>query len=607
MRISLLSVYLLSWPLGLVSSVSTSLGATTDEIEMDVVLIDGNVPSKDKVWTRAQDISNFPIEQYEDLYYYANAHFNWVKKQEGCLTNNGNLLVASFYVPSEKTVYSSTIPRGKLSDKMATAELDGKVWVWLSRAQDPKFFTKVFYHVEDSAYYLYEQLLTNPLVTVDEDAPDDKEKLDLRLMDVSYVTYGIQQPDGPMIAVWGMFSTNSEAVKTARGRPVNLCSTDTTSRKSCSKVADSLGVYYERVTETVAQAQQNDNADSLVDQSAAATGDVCDPGPSRKRWEHREADDYYLPRQAPPSCSDVLISFAPITSNVLPTETPTSVIIATTSATTTTTSVTTETTVSTTTTPEMTSTEMLSPTHKVLLQDSSLNIGNLDDPNGGAQLRSDVFDKLRALCPDDGTSCDFQTPVKMEDVPTVVGEDVAYFDLQFTIKGSNYTDADTRDRLLALAVSAWERAANKTCKLVSYKSEADPTASGCGSGPIQQRSLPPRSELEKRRAELDERICGTCDILPPEECTYDVNICTTPDLITSIYGSDDDPYSNYIEIELELVKGDNNPVLEWLCELAVDALSAAAIVVAPELAQWEIFEGTIACWRRCWIRLFQPV
>ncbi|KAI1284424.1 hypothetical protein F5Y07DRAFT_3122 [Xylaria sp. FL0933] len=240
----------------------------------------------------------------------------------------------------------------------------------------------------------------------------------------------------------------------------------------------------------------------------------------------------------------------------------------------------------------MTSTEMPNPAHKVLLSDSSLNIENLDDQNGGAQLRSDVFKKLRALCPDDGTSCDFQTPVKMEDVPTVVGnEDVAYFDLQFTIKGSNYTDADTRDRLLALAVSTWERAANKTRKLVSYKSEADSTASGCGSGPIQQRSLPPRSELEKRRAELDERICGTCDILPPEECTYDVNICTAPDLITSIYGTDDDPYRNYIEIELELVKGDNNPILEWLCELAVEALSAAALAVAPELAQWEVFEG----------------
>ncbi|GAW14673.1 hypothetical protein ANO14919_040760 [Xylariales sp. No.14919] len=54
---------------------------------------------------------------------------------------------------------------------------------------------------------------------------------------------------------------------------------------------------------------------------------------------------------------------------------------------------------------------------------------------------------------------------------------------------------------------------------------------------------------------------------------------------------DEDPYENYMEIELSLVKGDDNPIADWLCRTIVEELEATALAFAPGLSEEELFTG----------------
>ena len=175
------------------------------------------------------------------------------------------------------------------------------------------------------------------------------------------------------------------------------------------------------------------------------------------------------------------------------------------------------------------------PTFAVFLSNNSIPIGDDNNANGGADLRKDVFTKLKALCPDDATACDSTTDAEIDEIPTVVGGGEEYETLKFTIQDSHYDTTDDRDRMLAAAVSSWQQAVGKSCKQVEYKFPADPTASGCGDGPV-KRGLIPRNvtALEKRTP-----ICDECEP-PVMECTYTATVCAGPDHISKSCSNDGD-------------------------------------------------------------------
>jgi hypothetical protein len=174
-----------------------------------------------------------------------------------------------------------------------------------------------------------------------------------------------------------------------------------------------------------------------------------------------------------------------------------------------------------------TSTAAATPTSTfaIFLSNNSLPIGDENNKNNGADMRTDVYNKLKALCPDNANACDSTKNAEIDEIPTIVGDGLGYETLTFTIQDSHYNSPHDRDRMLAAAVASWQQAVGKSCKEVEYKDEADPTASGCGTGPV-KRDLPTRTELEKRSP-----ICEEC--APPEEiCTYHATICAGPDHIS---------------------------------------------------------------------------
>ena len=58
-----------------------------------------------------------------------------------------------------------------------------------------------------------------------------------------------------------------------------------------------------------------------------------------------------------------------------------------------------------------------------------------------------------------------------------------------------------------------------------------------------------------------------------------------------LQGEPHDPYANHMDIQIEyhVEEGGEDLFLEFLCDLIIDGVTAAAEVVAPELAPEEIF------------------
>ncbi|KAH8645432.1 hypothetical protein BX600DRAFT_556236 [Xylariales sp. PMI_506] len=233
------------------------------------------------------------------------------------------------------------------------------------------------------------------------------------------------------------------------------------------------------------------------------------------------------------------------------------------------------------------------PSHAVLLSDTTISVGNLDDTNDGADLRKELFGKIQALCPDTGSKCTEGGSFDLENVPTIVDDGIEYYNLKWTIKGSLYDDADQRDRLIAMAVAGWERSTSQACNETDYMAEEDETGSGCGTGPLGRRGLPMGKLVDSgygNETGLERRICDGCPPPAPAECHYKVMMCTGPDLITPIIGNATTPYANNMQILLEIDKGNANPFVEWLCEMITESLEEAAAAVAPELVPAEIME-----------------
>ena len=178
------------------------------------------------------------------------------------------------------------------------------------------------------------------------------------------------------------------------------------------------------------------------------------------------------------------------------------------------------------------------PTATVWLSNNSVPIGDENNKNGGADLRSDLFKKLKALCPDNANTCDSKTPGEFDKVKTVVGHDSGEETIKFTIQDSHYDSTQERDQMIAAAVASWQQAVSKSCKEVKYEDFEDPTTSGCGKGIVKrgivERALMTREErMLNPRYALPEPICVGCSAPLTPQCHYKATICSGPDHISN--------------------------------------------------------------------------
>ncbi|KAH8903822.1 hypothetical protein BR93DRAFT_181547 [Coniochaeta sp. PMI_546] len=256
MRLSLVLAGL-SWLLNPVGSVPASMTPTDEQQEMIIFGSDRSQP----VWfAQTEIIGEITMAQ---LYTLANAHFNWVRTQDGAETKAGSLLVAALWVPSVHTVFASTIPRGSFSRFMKQSTNIAPVW-W-SRASHfigPNNADDA-YHAEDGAYFNFEAR-TRTYRSLEGTNPDN----------LGNQVY----PPGTMVAVWGYYPSDS-VDKKRTGRPIDLCDATRTSKPrdpSCQQMAKSLGVGFEIVTDQTPDEQTaDDNEDFMMDMSDSDFDQAC--------------------------------------------------------------------------------------------------------------------------------------------------------------------------------------------------------------------------------------------------------------------------------------------------------------------------------------------
>jgi len=165
------------------------------------------------------------------------------------------------------------------------------------------------------------------------------------------------------------------------------------------------------------------------------------------------------------------------------------------------------------------------PTFVIFLSNNSVPVGNANNKNNGSDLRTNVYNQLRALCPDNVKECNSENNAEIDNIPTVIddpalGNTLEYETLTFTIQDSYYNSPDERDLMLAASVASWQQAVARSCKEVEYKAYGTDECTG-DNGPV-KRDLPTQTELEKR--------CVDCD--PVTSCGYRGTICSGPDHIS---------------------------------------------------------------------------
>ncbi|KAJ4348831.1 uncharacterized protein N0V89_010209 [Didymosphaeria variabile] len=183
------------------------------------------------------------------------------------------------------------------------------------------------------------------------------------------------------------------------------------------------------------------------------------------------------------------------------------------------------------------------PTATVFLSNNSVPIGDENNKNNGADLRTDLFNKLKALCPDNASTCDSKTPAEFDNIETVTGDEPVEETIKFVIQDSHYDSGQERDQMIAAAVASWQQGVAKSCKEVEYEDTEDLTASGCGTGIVkrgsvlralmtpEERRATPWGTPWKKRSAIPEPICDNCDPPPAPECHYKATICSGPDHI----------------------------------------------------------------------------
>ncbi|KAL9076016.1 MAG: hypothetical protein Q9157_003818 [Trypethelium eluteriae] len=223
-------------------------------------------------------------------------------------------------------------------------------------------------------------------------------------------------------------------------------------------------------------------------------------------------------------------------------------------------------------------------TFAVNLSNNSVAIGSANKVNNGSDLRTNVYNQLRNLCPDDKNNCISTESAEIDEIATVVGHGVAWGSLKFTIADSRYDNTTNRDRMLSAVVASWQQASTRACQQVEYELErkVKSPGSGCGAG-VMKRDLPTWAEMEKRSPDC-------CGKEPLETCTYQGTICSGPDLISAVFPGPHDPYQNRLNVEVDWKLDDDSPLDQFICEMMINGVTAAALEIAPELAGYEIFE-----------------
>lgn len=238
------------------------------------------------------------------------------------------------------------------------------------------------------------------------------------------------------------------------------------------------------------------------------------------------------------------------------------------------------------------------PTFAAWIANRKLDIGDAQGTDNGTSLAKDMFKQLSSFC--SGTSCDTSKYAKMSNVETVAGGDEEPLKPQMYWENAVFSDMNTLQDMLSAGLSTWTAASGKMCQEVEYESEEDLTGVGCGKGPLpMKRSDNTTIMVTPRSVERIEKRCVDCDN-PLPMCHYKAYICSAPDLIsksdphdtlngihtdslTAVVKSDGkgNPYAN--EINIGVNYGKEAAFDEFLCELVVDGLLDAAMILAPEL------------------------
>jgi hypothetical protein len=180
------------------------------------------------------------------------------------------------------------------------------------------------------------------------------------------------------------------------------------------------------------------------------------------------------------------------------------------------------------------------PTATVMLSNNSIPIGDENNKNNGTDLRNLLYQELQKRCPDELRGkdkkgnpmgvCDTTSPIEIDHIKTVVGDEEGEEVFKATISNSGYYSTKERDQVLAIAVSSWQQAVSRSCKQVSYEETAQDTASGCGTGNVRRALMTPEHRNLTRRAPVP--ICEGCDPPPMPECHYTATVCSGPDHIS---------------------------------------------------------------------------
>ncbi|KAJ8123626.1 hypothetical protein ONZ43_g473 [Nemania bipapillata] len=228
---------------------------------------------------------------------------------------------------------------------------------------------------------------------------------------------------------------------------------------------------------------------------------------------------------------------------------------------------------------------------------STIDIGDAEDGNGGKDLAMEMFTKLKGMCSSSGCKPDH---AEMDNVETILADGEEPLKPAMYLQDAQYSSQDILEKMLSVGIGAWVSALNnedlKLCKDVEYEADADATGSGCGTGPVPSSRL--RRKVRRDTGELlwergglaqerrlAERCLDGCDA--PLVCHYQGRICSAPNEITVVMAGDGNPYANHVNIGVTLdAVGDGFP-----CEEFAEAITAALVIIAPELLGPDAFEG----------------
>lgn len=171
---------------------------------------------------------------WEEFGEIANAHWNWVIKQQNAWAETGACLVAFLWDPTSKTVFSSTVPKGKQkTDMIASGPSFAPTW-W-TQVKDTK--PKNYFHAEDGCYYNFETAHK------------------------SQVQNGVYSTGkfvgGMWIMVYGTFDSTD-----TKGHFVDLCGKKAVRTPNCMDVATALGIYNPDKSIPSSQLIQDEETDS---------------------------------------------------------------------------------------------------------------------------------------------------------------------------------------------------------------------------------------------------------------------------------------------------------------------------------------------------------